>query len=58
LQAAQLDPHDLDAFVLDREVVALLQDLVPEGAGESLEQHLSLLHHAYLYWLEVVGRFA
>jgi hypothetical protein len=52
LQASQLDPHDLDAFILDREVVALLQDLVPEGAGESLEQHLSLLHHAYLYWME------
>jgi hypothetical protein len=52
LTASQVDPHDLDAFVLDREVVALLQDLVPEGAGESLDQHLSLLHHAYLFWLE------
>lgn len=52
LTASQVDPHDLDAFVLDREVAALLQDLVPEGAGESLDQHLSLLHHAYLFWLE------
>jgi hypothetical protein len=52
LTTFQADPHDLDAFVLDREVVALLQDLVPEGAGESLDQHLHLLHHAYLFWLE------
>jgi len=52
LTTSQVDPHDLDAFVLDREVVALLQDLVPEGAGESLDQHVSLLHHAYLFWLE------
>ena len=52
LAASQIDPHDLDAFVLDREVVGLLQDLVPEGAGESLDQHLGLLHHAFLFWLE------
>jgi hypothetical protein len=57
LAASQADPHDLDAFVLDREVVALLQDLVPEGAGESLDQHLSLLHHAYLFWLEGAWSF-
>lgn len=52
LAASQVDPHDLDAFVLDREVVGLLQDVVPEGAGESLDQHLSLLHNAFLFWLE------
>ena len=57
LAASQADPHDLDTFVLDREVVALLQDLVPEGAGESLDQHLSLLHHAYLFWLEGAWSF-
>jgi hypothetical protein len=47
------DPHDLDAFVLDREVVGYLRELVPEeGVGEAVEQHLALLHHAYLYWAE------
>ncbi len=46
------DPHDLDAFVLDREVTALLRDLVSDDPGEGADQHLILLHHAYLYWLE------
>jgi hypothetical protein len=47
------DPHDLDAFVLDREVGGYLRELVPEeGMGEPVEQHLALLHHAYLYWAE------
>lgn len=47
------DPHDLDAFVLDREVAGYLRELVPEeGIGEAIEQHLALLHHAYLYWVE------
>jgi hypothetical protein len=53
LEAAGRDPHDADSFVLDREVAALLRDLVPEeGVGEAVRQHLALLHHAYLYWLE------
>lgn len=47
------DPHDLDAFVLDREVVSYLRELVPEeGIGSGIEQHIALLHHAYLYWAE------
>lgn len=47
------DPHDLDAFVLDREVVSYLRELVPEeGIGSGIEQHVALLHHAYLYWAE------
>jgi len=47
------DPHDLDAFVLDREVVGFLRDLVPdEGVGEAVREHLALLHHAWLYWAE------
>jgi hypothetical protein len=47
------DPHDLDSFVLDREVVTYLRGLVPEeGVGDAIEQHLALLHHAYLYWAE------
>lgn len=45
------DPHDLDAFVLDREVIGFLRDLVPEeGVGEAVREHLALLHHAWLYW--------
>lgn len=53
LAASGRDPHDLDAFVLDRAVVTFLRELVPEeGAGDAVEQHLALLHHAYLYWAE------
>lgn len=53
LAATGRDPHDLDAFVLDREVVSYLRELVPEeGATGAIEQHLALLHHAYLYWAE------
>ncbi len=47
------DPHDEDAFVLDREVVTYLRELVPEGGvGEGLAQHVALMHQAYLYWAE------
>jgi hypothetical protein len=52
LAAAGLDPEDRDAFVLDRQVVTFLRDLVPEGVGEAVSQHVALLHHAYLYWSE------
>lgn len=53
LAATGRDPHDLDAFVLDREVVTLLRELVPEeGVGQAIEQHIALLHHSYLYWAE------
>ena len=52
LGARGSDAHDLDAFVLDREVTALLRELVSDEGGEAAEQHLVLLHHAYLYWLE------
>ncbi|HWA16753.1 MAG TPA: hypothetical protein VG817_09975 [Gemmatimonadales bacterium] len=53
LAAGGRDPHDLDAFVLDREVVSYLRELVPEeGIGSGIEQHVALLHHAYLYWAE------
>lgn len=51
LASARLDPHDADAFILDREVVLLLQSLMPDdGVGEAVEQHVALLHSAYLYW--------
>jgi hypothetical protein len=53
LAAAGRDPHDQDAFVLDREVVSYLREQVPdEGVGTAIEQHVALLHHAYLYWAE------
>ncbi len=45
------DPHDRDAFVLDRAVTEFLRELVPEeGVGEAVREHLVLLHHAWLYW--------
>ncbi len=45
------DPHDLDAFLLDRAAVTLLRELVPEeGVGEAVTQHAALLHHAFCYW--------
>ena len=51
LRSAGLDPHDADAFILDREVVLLLQSLMPDnGVGEAVQQHVALLHSAYLYW--------
>ena len=53
LSTARIDPRDPDAFMLDREVVLLLKDLVPEeGTGDLLRQHLALLQHAYLFWQE------
>jgi len=53
LTSTSRDAHDQDAFVLDREVVTYLRELVPEeGVGEGMEQHVALLHHAYLYWAE------
>jgi len=44
------DPADRDAFLLDREVVQLLRDVVPDGVGEAVDQHVALLHNAYLFW--------
>jgi hypothetical protein len=53
LVSAGLDPHDEDAFVLDREVIAYLRELMPEeGVGDAVRQHVTLLHHAWLYWAE------
>ena len=53
LAAGGTDPYDLDAFALDRAVVTLLREMVPdEGVGQAVAQYLTLLHHAYLYWLE------
>jgi hypothetical protein len=53
LKASGRDPHDPDDFILDREVVTLLRELVPEeGVGEAVQQHVALLQHSYLYWDE------
>lgn len=51
LERSNLDPHDPDQFILDREVAALLRELVPdEGVGAAIAEHLALLHHGFLYW--------
>ena len=51
LAEASVDPANRDAFLLDRNVVQVLRDIVPdEGVGEAVDQHVALLHNAYLYW--------
>lgn len=51
LTRAGADPADREQFVLDPEVTTLLRELVPEeGAGDSVSEHLALLHHAWLFW--------
>jgi hypothetical protein len=51
LEAASVDPRNRDAFLLDRNVVQVLRDIVPdEGVGEAVDQHVALLHNAYLFW--------
>lgn len=51
LAAAERDPADRDAFLLDPEVVTLLRDLRPDdGLGEAMDQMVALVHHAYLTW--------
>lgn len=45
------DPHDRDAFLLDPEGVQVLRSIVPdEGVGDAIDQHVSILHNAYLFW--------
>jgi hypothetical protein len=57
LAARGTDPHNRDAFLLDREAAGVLHELVPdEGAGEGITEHVALLHHAYLFWVH--GRWA
>jgi hypothetical protein len=51
LESTAADPANRDAFLLDRHVVQVLRDLVPdEGVGEAVDQHVALLHNAYLFW--------
>ena len=51
LRASNLDPDDPEAFILDRAVMALLRELVPEESG-AIQEHLALLHHAFLFWAD------
>jgi hypothetical protein len=51
LSQARGDPRDRDAFLMLREVVALIRDLRPEqGLGEGIDQLAALVHHSYLFW--------
>lgn len=51
LRTAGRDETDRDAFVLDRAVIELLQNLVPEPHEDGqIAEFLATLHHAYLYW--------
>ncbi|MGB7212035.1 MAG: hypothetical protein WBC97_05350 [Gemmatimonadales bacterium] len=51
LRSTGRDEIDREAFVLDRAVIELLQDLVPEPHDDDLvAEFIAILHHAYLYW--------
>ncbi|HYF39980.1 MAG TPA: hypothetical protein VD930_09845 [Gemmatimonadales bacterium] len=51
ISASGQNPQDRDAFLMQREVVALLRDLRPdEGLGEGIDQLAALVHHGYLFW--------
>ena len=51
LAESSADAADRDAFLLNRHVVQVLRDIVPdEGVGEAVDQHVALLHNAYLFW--------
>jgi hypothetical protein len=48
----ETEPRDRDAFLMVREVVALLRDLRPEeGLGEGIDQLAALVHQSYLFWV-------
>src|SRR4051812_43978567 len=51
LSQAGIDPRHRDAFLMTREVVALVRELRPEqGLGEGIDQLAALVHHSYLFW--------
>jgi hypothetical protein len=51
LRRPDTEPRERDAFLMVREVVALLRDLRPEeGLGEGIDQLAALVHHSYLFW--------
>lgn len=51
LAERSVDPHNRDAFLLDPTGVQVLRSIVPdEGVGDAIDQHVSILHNAYLFW--------
>jgi hypothetical protein len=49
----EADPRDRDAFLMNREAVSVVHDLVPEGGmGDAVAHLAALVHHAYLFWRE------
>lgn len=49
----EADPADRDAFLMNREAVTVIHDLVPEGGmGDAVAHLAALVHHAYLFWRE------
>ena len=47
----QADPADRDAFLMNREAVSVIHDLVPQGGlGDAVAHLAALVHHAYLFW--------
>ena len=47
----EADPADRDAFLMNREAVSVIHDLVPEGGmGDAVAHLAALVHHAYLFW--------
>ncbi len=51
LAERRANPHDRDAFLLDPVGIQTLRAIVPEeGVGEAIDQHVAILHNAYLYW--------
>lgn len=51
LQQEGRDPESRDAFLLDREAVGLLRELVPvESPPGAVEEYAAVLHHAFLFW--------
>ena len=47
----EVDPTDRDAFLMNKEAVSVVHELLPEGGMGGAVAHLAaLVHHAYLYW--------
>jgi hypothetical protein len=47
----EADPTDRDAFLMNREAVSVVHDMVPEGGmGDAVAHLAALVHHAYLFW--------
>jgi len=49
----EADATDRDAFLMNREAVSVIHDLVPDGGmGDAVAHLAALVHHAYLFWRE------